>query len=70
MKLKLNRDDLKPQFADVNCSQTRFAHFKIQAQQAIREVGKATFFEYDESNYNVIYPPTVDEIMRGKAEEE
>lgn len=64
MKLILDREDLEREYADINCSQTKFKHFRISVQQAIREAGKATFQEYDGSNYNVIYPPTMDEIMR------
>ena len=64
MKLTLDREDLKPEYKDINCSQTKFEHFKLQAQQAIREAGRAQFREYDGSNYNAIYPPTVEEIMR------
>lgn len=57
MKLTLDRGDLKPQFNEVNCSQTKFEHFKPYAQEAIVKAGKATFWEYDHMNYNVIYPP-------------
>ena len=65
MKLHLDREDLKPEHQGINCSRTKFEHFTLQAQQAIRESGRATFYEYDGSNYNVIYPPSVEEIMRG-----
>ena len=65
MKLILDRDDLKAEYKDVNCSQTCFEHFVIQVQQAIREAGRAQFREYDGSNYNAIYPPTIEEIMTG-----
>ena len=61
MKLTLDRKDLKPEYADINCSQTRFEHFKPQVRQAIIQVGQATFWEYDGRNYNAIYPPE----MRG-----
>lgn len=67
MKLTLDREDLKPEHRNINCSQTKFEYFTLQAQRAIREAGCAQFREYDGSNYNAIYPPTVDEIMRGKA---
>lgn len=70
MKLTLGREDLKPKFRNVSCSQTKFEHFTLQAQQAIREAGRAQFREYDGSNYNAIYPPTIDEIMGGKTEED
>ena len=65
MKLTIDREDLKPEFKNINCSQTRFEHFVLQAQQAIREVGRGIFMEYDGRNYNAIYPPTVEEIMSG-----
>lgn len=58
MKLIIDREDLKPEFQNINCSQTKFEHFTLQAQLAIREVGRAQFREYDDSNYNAIYPPS------------
>ena len=58
MKLTLDRDDLKSEYSNINCSQTRFEHFRPQAQQTIRDAGRAVFMEYDGSNYNAIYPPT------------
>lgn len=57
MKLTLDRDDLRPEFRDINCSQTKFEHFTDKTQRAIYMVGKATFYEHDGSNYNVIYAP-------------
>ena len=65
MKLELDREDLKKEYRGIDCSQTRFEHFKLQVQQAIREVGRARFWESDGSNYNAIYPPTLNEIMLG-----
>lgn len=56
MKLLIDREDLKPEHKDINCSQTRFQHFKENVQAAIIAVGKAQFREYDGSNYNAIYP--------------
>ncbi len=56
MKLILYRESLKPEFQNINCSQTRFEHFTEEAQAAIRAVGRAQFREYDGSNYNAIYP--------------
>ena len=56
MKLTLDREDLKPEYQNINCSQTRFQHFKEEVQKAIIVVGKAQFREYDGSNYNAIYP--------------
>ena len=55
MRLTLYRDDLLPEFKNINCSQTRFEHFSEKAKEAIRLVGKATFREHDHSNYNAIY---------------
>lgn len=57
MKLTVDREDLKPEFVDTNCSLTLFEYFKKDVQIAILTVGKATFQEYDRSNYNVIYAP-------------
>lgn len=57
MRLTLDRDDLRPEFRDVPCDQTKFEHFTDKAQRAIYMSGKATFYEYDLSNYNVIYVP-------------
>lgn len=56
MKLILDREDLKPQFIDTNCSLTAFEHFKEDVQKAIVAVGRAQFREYDGSNYNAIFP--------------
>ncbi len=60
MKLELDRIDLKEeystQFTRINCSQTRFEHFKEDVQKAIKSVGHATFYEFDRRNYNVVYP--------------
>lgn len=68
MKLILDREDLKPEFQNINCSQTKFEHFTLQAQQAIREARRATFYEYDRSNYNVIYAPSLEEVMSKKGD--
>jgi serine/threonine-protein kinase RIO1 len=57
MRFTLDRDDLRPEFRDINYSQTRFEHFTDKAQRAIYMSGKATFYEYDLSNYNTIYAP-------------
>ena len=59
MKLIIDREDLKPEHKNTNCSRTRFEHFKAEVQSAIIEVGKALFLEYDQSNYNAIYPYNV-----------
>lgn len=57
MKLTLDRLDLLPEHERINCSATKFEHFKPQAQQAILTAGRATFIEYDGRSYNAIYPP-------------
>lgn len=56
MKLVLDREDLRPEFEGVSCSQTKFRYFKENVQAAIIAVGHAQFREYDGSNYNAIYP--------------
>jgi len=56
MKLTLDREDLKPEHQNINCSQTKFQHFKKEVQAAIVAVGRAQFREYDGNNYNAIYP--------------
>lgn len=57
MKLTLDRLDLQSQFVGIACRLTSFEHFKPEAQAAILAVGRATFMEFDGSNYNAIYPP-------------
>lgn len=57
MRLTLDREDLKPEYKDINCSQTKIEHFKMDVKVAIIAVGKAQFREYDGSNYNAIYSP-------------
>lgn len=64
MKLTLDREDLKPEYQDINCSQTRFEHFTKEAQAAIAAVGRAQFREYDGSNYNAIYPEPARRVTR------
>jgi len=57
MRLTLDREDLKPEHAGINCSHTKFEHFTEEAQAAIKAAGRAQFREYDGSNYNAIYAP-------------
>lgn len=64
MKLILDREDLKPEYREINCSRTEFQHFTAKTQRAIRQVGRATFIEQNYSNYNAIFPPTA-EVVRG-----
>lgn len=56
MKLTLDRIDLRQEHEGIRCSLTKLEHFVDKAQRAIELVGKATFFEYDRSTYNMIYP--------------
>ncbi len=58
MKLTLDRLDLRPEFREISCSQTRFEHFKQSVQWAIADVGRATFWEYNHDNYNAVHPPS------------
>lgn len=54
MKLILDREDLRPEHKNISCSKTKWEHFDAYTQEAILTVDKATFQEYDQSNYNVI----------------
>ena len=68
MRITLDRLDLKPEFKNINCSQTRIEHFKLEIQAVIRRAGRATFHEYDNSNYNAIFArnvtmPFTDEVI-------
>lgn len=54
MELILERRDLNPEHDNINCSQTRFHHFKPEVQHAIAAVGRALF--RDDKNHNAIYP--------------
>jgi hypothetical protein len=55
MHLTVDRLDLKPEHKDIPCSRTKYEHFRPEVQEAIKTVGKATFKEFDGSNYNAIY---------------
>lgn len=57
MKLTLDREDLRPEHVNLSCSKVRYEHLTDEAQAAVRVVGRATFQEYDRSNYNVVYGP-------------
>ena len=61
MRLTLDRIDLRPEHQKINCSRTRFEHFRPTVQQAIRIVGRAQFIEWDGENYNAIYPDEADQ---------
>ena len=56
MELTLTSGDLRPEWRDMPCSATRFAHFTDEAQAAVRIVGRARF-ETNGGSYNAIYPP-------------
>lgn len=62
MKLELDRLDLESEFEDINCSKTKFEHFKPSAQKAIKAVGSATFWDSDRRNCKRIYPTKEDII--------
>jgi len=57
MKLELDRLDLKRKEKGIACSRISFEHLSEKAQEAVRAVGKATFWEFDRRCYNVVYPP-------------
>lgn len=57
MELKLDRDDLATRHKNINCSLTKFEHFKLKVQSVIRLVGSARFETRGGSSYNKIYPP-------------
>lgn len=57
MRLILDRDDLCPEHKDTSCSKIKFWHFTSEAQKALKAVGRATFREYDQSNYNAVRLP-------------
>jgi len=57
MHLTIDRLDLKKEFENTNCSQTKFDHFLPEVQAAIAVVGSAQFREFDGRSYNAIYPP-------------
>lgn len=56
MRLILDREDLLEEYVGLNCSRTKFEHFKPEVRRAIITVGVAQFREYDGSNYNFIRP--------------
>lgn len=57
MKLTVDREDLRQESQNKNCSQIGYDDLNEQAKRAVEQVGAATFREYDGSNYNAIYPP-------------
>ncbi len=56
MRLELDRLDLKEEHRKVSCRKTKFEHFDERSQKAIDAVGRATFYEFDRSRCNAIYP--------------
>jgi len=58
MELSLYKEDLRPEYKDVNPTATSFENFSAAAQKAIKLVGKAVYHEYGTYHYyNPIYPP-------------
>jgi hypothetical protein len=57
MKLEVGREDLKHEHRNIKCRQVDFKHLRSEVQEAVRAVGKATFYDTDRSNYSVVYPP-------------
>lgn len=57
MKIELDRNDLLPEFRELNTSQTEFNHFKMEVRQVIRIAGRAVFFDDDRRTYNAIISP-------------
>lgn len=55
MELKLTEEDLKPKYRNLNTSQAKYVHFSLNAQKAIKIVGRAQYIWRD--TYNAIYPP-------------
>lgn len=59
MELKLTNEDLKPEFKNLNASQTRFKHFTDTAQAAVALVSRAQYVAPRGDTYNAIYPTNV-----------
>jgi hypothetical protein len=66
MQLTFDPADLRPEFQTgegssvdqaISTSQIAYEHLNDQAQQALRVVGKGTYFNWQRDNYNVVYPP-------------
>ena len=62
MELSLYDDDLKPEFQNLNTSQTKFHHFNERAQQAMKITGRSVFKRRD--TYNAIIPPDTNRAGR------
>lgn len=75
MKLILYHEDLLPEFEDINCSATKFEHFREYAQQAILACGHggAKFIARPERGenyqYNLIFPPKTESAIPATPEE-
>jgi hypothetical protein len=64
MELILEQSDLRPEYQDVATSVTKWKHFSMPAQEALKIVGKGKFVRRD--TYNVVYPqPDVKPITLG-----
>ena len=59
MFLKLYRNDLKPEFKDVSCRETKFGMFKKNVQQTMLLVDEQPVFyeSYRWNSYNAIVRP-------------
>jgi hypothetical protein len=68
MRLILDPGDVQPMFSDVQPTALEFSHFKINVQQAIREVGEAMYIETSPNGQNeyhvLVHAPTLGEVMR------
>ena len=62
MRLTLDPKDLKPEFqkhddSTISASKVTFEHLNPTAQNAVRAVGRATYYAWGGETYNAIYPP-------------
>lgn len=57
MKLRLDPDDLLPEFQKKSPYQVQFDMLSENAKDAVRSVGRATFRSWDKMLYKVIYAP-------------
>lgn len=60
MKLELYEEDLREECRNISTSLVGFEHLTPQTQEAVRAVGRATFYRNKgtaSENYNAVYPP-------------
>ena len=57
MQLTVDREDMNEDAKEKSCGKTKFDDFLPEVQDAIIVVGRATFQEFDRSNYNAIHAP-------------